>query len=332
VAIGLSTACSGGASNALTAASPVSPTTASPTIQGACRTIADNSGPLLLKNDLSGPDTFCLRFDGGSGELDCQGHDVQSISLSNVHGLTIRNCRMRTLSETRSSDVTFTGNVVTADSRKTTGAVVRLSDGSGNRIIQNTLDGGWRGQPSPLGGYPPGADDGILLENEGTTVIEDNTIANVWDCGIERTGNRTDSVAIRDNAITNAAECGIGSWFAAGWQNSLIAGNVVSNSGVFAEFFYSTTQNKGVDHITLRDNVFEGNRFENPSRGALPSVNVDYVSGIVRLPLDIANNVFRNNDFGSAIPAPRLAPAYGFVDGGSNICRQDAKSTLTCAR
>jgi hypothetical protein len=328
----VTTACSRGASNGQKAQSPFAPSSANLSVQGSCQTIVNNTGALLLKQDLSGPDTFCLRLVGGSGELNCQGHDVQGIDVSDVHGLTIRNCRMQGFSSTRSSDVTFVGNVLTADTRKTVGSVVRFAEGMNNRVIDNTIDGSWRGQKYPFGGYPPGADDGIIIENDANLAIEGNTIRNVWDCGIERLGNSTDPITIRNNDITNAAECGLGGWFSAGWRDSIIADNTVSNSGAFARIYFSATQNKGIDHITFRNNVFENNRFQYPSSMGVPSVNIDYVTGTARLPLDIGNNIFRNNNFGGDIVAPRLAPAFGFVDGGENICRQDGTSSLTCVR
>jgi hypothetical protein len=239
---------------------------------------------------------------------------------------------MRSLNAMQSTDVTVANNVITADTHKTVAGVVRFADGSNNRIIQNTIEGGWAGQPYPLGGYPPGADDGILIDNTGNLLIEANTIRNVWDCGIERLGNRTDAVTIRNNDIANAGECGIGGWFAAGWQDSLITDNTVSTSDKFGEFYYSAQQNRGVDHITFRNNVFENNHFINTLNHAMPSVTIDYVTGTSRFPIDIGNNIFRNNDFGGDILAPRLAPQFGFVDGGDNVCRQDGKSNLTCVR
>jgi parallel beta helix pectate lyase-like protein len=327
-----STACSRSASTPHNAGSPLAPSATALTAQASCQTIEGNTGALGLKQDLSGPDASCLRLIGGSGELDCMGHDVQSLELTDVHGMTVRNCRMRGVLSTRSTGITLTNNIMTADTRKTVGTVVRFSEGNDNRIIQNTIDGSWRGQPYPAGGYPPGADDGIVIENDANLVIEGNAIRNVWDCGIERLGNRTDPVTIRNNDISNAAECGIGGWFSAGWQDSLIVDNTVSTSGAFAEIYFSPNQNRGVDHITFRNNVFENNRFLNPLGHMTASVNIDYITGTSRLPLDIGNNIFRNNDFGSDISAPRLAPAFGFVDGGANVCRQDAKSALACVR
>jgi hypothetical protein len=332
LALCVTTACSQGASSSQRAQSPFAPSSASLAVQGSCQTIVNNTGALALKQNLSGADTYCLRLVGGSGELDCLGHDVQGIDLSDVQGMTIRNCRMRGMQSTRSTDVTLTGNIITADTRKTVGAVVRFTEGSNNRIVQNAIDGSWAGQPFPPGGYPPGADDGIVIENDGNLVIEGNAIRNVWDCGIERLGNRTDPITIRQNDIANAGECGLGGWFAAGWQDSLVVDNTVSNSGQFAEIYYSPSQNRGVDHITFRNNVFENNVFRNPSSHGMPSVSIDYVTGTARFPLDIGNNIFRNNDFGGNVLAPRLAPASGFVDGGENICHQDGKSTLTCVR
>src|SRR5262245_39404730 len=332
IALCLSTGCSRGSADVKQAASPLAPSVSGLAVQGSCRTIADNSGTLLLKQDLSGFDSFCLRFVGGSGELNCQGHDVQGIDVSDVHGLTIRNCRMRGFSSTRSTDVMLVDNVLIAETQNTVGTVVRFSEGSNNRIVQNTIDGSWRGQKYPFGGYPPGADDGILFENDANLLIEGNVIRNVWDCGIERLGNRTDPITIRNNNIVNAADCGIGSWFSAGWQDSVIVDNTVTSSGSFAHIYFSSTQNRGVDHITFRNNVFANNRFHYPSSMGVPSVNIDYLTAATRLPMDIGNNVFRNNDFGGDILAPRLAPAGGFVDGGANVCRQDVKSARSCVR
>lgn len=324
--------CARSASNAQRAESPFVPSGANLSVSSACQTIVNNTGTLALKQDLSGADPYCLKLAGGSGELDCLGHDVQGLELTDVQNLTIRNCRMRLVIATRTTGVTLANSVITADPYRTLDAVVHFLDGSNNRIVQNTIDGSWAGQRHPLGGYPPGADDGIAIENEGNLLIEGNTIRNVWDCGIERLGNRTDPVTIRSNDISNAAECGIGSWFAAGWQDSLIMDNTVSTSGKFGEFYYSPTQNRGVDHIAFRNNVFENNRFNNQLDRALPSVSIDYVTGTSRFPIDIGNNIFRNNDFGGDLLAPRLAPAFGFVDGGENVCRQDGKSSLACVR
>jgi hypothetical protein len=332
LALCFTAACSRGASNSPQAISPVAPSVTGLAVQGSCQTIVDNTGTLLLKQDLSGFDNFCLRFVGGSGELNCLDHDVQGIDVTDVHGLTIRNCRMQGFSSTRSSDVTLVGNVLTSDSRKTVATVVRFAEGMNNRVIDNTIDGSWRGQKYPFGGYPPGADDGIVIENDANLLIEGNTIRNIWDCGIERLGNRTDPITIRNNDITNAAECGLGGWFSAGWRDSIIADNTVSNSGAFARIYFSATQNRGVDHITFRNNVFENNRFQYPSSMGVPSVSIDYATATARFPIDIGNNIFRNNDFGSDIPAPRLAPAGGFVDGGENVCHQDVKSALSCVR
>src|SRR4029453_3858061 len=210
------TGCSRAASDPPKATSPVAPSSAGLGAQGSCQTIVDNTGTLLLKQDLSGFYPSCLRLGGGSGELNCQGPDVQGIDVSDVHGLTIRNCRMQGFSSTRSNNVTLVGNVLTADTRKTVGTVVRFAEGTDNRVIENTIDGSWRGQKYPFGGYPPGADDGVIIENDANLLIERNAIRNVWDCGIERLGNRTDPITIRKNDITNAAECAIAGWFLAG--------------------------------------------------------------------------------------------------------------------
>jgi len=289
---------------------------------------------LRLKQDLAGPDP-CLVFLGGSGELDCQGHAVQGIRLSDTHDFSIRNCRTPSITATHSTQLTLSDNIIVADRQKTIGAAVWLADGQSNPVVQNTIDGGWHGEPwGAGGGYPPGADDGVVMDNEANTVIDGNTIRNVWDCGIERLGNRTDSVTVRNNTINNAAECAIGSWFAAGWRDSVFAGNSVSNTGLLIDFYFSPNQNHGVDHLTLRNNVFENNRFVNPSNRNSPSLRIDFGTSSSRsgMPVDVGNNIFRDNDFGADVMAPLLLPTFGFIDAGGNVCRGNGASTLTCAR
>src|SRR5215467_8564784 len=179
LALCLSSACAR-SSNSQRTGSPLAPSTANLSAQGSCQTITNNTGTLALKQDLSGADPYCLKLAGGSGELDCMGHDIQGLELSNVRGFTIHNCRMRGLNAMQSTDVTVSNNVITADTHKTVGAVVQFTNGSNNRIVQNTIDGSWAGQAYPAGGFPPGADDGIVIENDANLLIEGNTIRNNW--------------------------------------------------------------------------------------------------------------------------------------------------------
>jgi hypothetical protein len=315
------------------AESPFSPSSANPAIASSCRTILNNTDSVRLKQDLSGPDP-CLVFLSGTGELDCEGHAVQGLRVSDMHDFSIRNCHTTSITATQSTQLTIVDNVVVADRQKTIGAGVWLANGHNNRVLQNTIDGGWHGEPwAAGGGYPPGADDGVVLDNEVNTVIQGNTIRNVWDCGIERLGNKTDSITIRNNTISNAAECGIGSWFAAGWRDSVFAGNTVTNSAVMVDFYFSPNQNRGVDHLTLRNNLFENNRFVNPSNPNSPSLRIDFGASALKLglPVDVGNNIIRDNDFGADVAAPMLLPTLGFVDAGGNVCRVDGRSALSCA-
>src|SRR5207248_1558095 len=102
-------------------------------------------------------------FLGGTGELDCAGHAVSGIRLSGMHDFSVRNCRTTSIMATRSTDLTIADNVVVADRQKTIGASVWLADGANNRVFDNVIDGGWHGEPPAAGGgYPPGADDGVV--------------------------------------------------------------------------------------------------------------------------------------------------------------------------
>jgi hypothetical protein len=120
-------------------------------------------------------------------------------------------------------------------------------DGANNQATYNSLDGlgtvvlngGYVGGPAEQGG---GADDGIVLWNQQDSIVDHNTIINVFDTGVEGVGTIT-SVQITNNLIMGASESAIGGWWdsqkqAYGFQmtGSTIANNSSANVGSLLMF------------------------------------------------------------------------------------------------
>jgi hypothetical protein len=181
-------------------------------------------GPFTVGANLSSQTISCLSFSGNtSAQLNCQGHDVASISLAGVRGFAIRNCVMhgtaalpsgsesgalQNLTVTSSSGVTVDSSDVLgvillqacqgctlsnsrfayppagfATSSGGIAAEVFFEGGQGNQIIQNTIDGGWNGSRAAYG--TQGCDDGVGMSNDAGLLIQGNSIQNVYDAGIE---------------------------------------------------------------------------------------------------------------------------------------------------
>ena len=79
--------------------------------------------------------------------------------------------------------------------------------GSNNTIINNDINGRSPGVHTPK----VGADDGIILGDEDRDIVTQNTIYNIWDCGVETLG-LISNTTISNNSIKNAGVCGIGGW------------------------------------------------------------------------------------------------------------------------
>lgn len=230
---------------------------------------------------------------------------------------------------------------------KATGLVV-LMYGSQNRILGNLLDGG---SPGVLDYKYQGADDGIALFDESATLIQGNTIRNVFDCGVEWIGTITSNV-IDGNTISNAGYCGVGGWYWLGLIGSTVSNNTMSNLphmfwiyrnyGLRGAGFIQAPANAipADSGVYFKDNLFSGNRYTGPVRaggggGALQLTdNLGYLFGApgnirpgttepTAADFHISNNVFKNNDFTRAQLGPSFGgrPNNGFVtDGGGNIC------------
>jgi len=286
--------------------------------------------------------------------LDCQGHDASSIELFDVGGGAVRNCLMHgtaAMADGVLQNLSVEGSShVTVDSSNVMGQVsvsvcqsctfssdtfaypadgfnpsdgdisceLCLEGGQSNTVVQSTVDGG----------SGDGIDDAILLVNEGNSVLEGNTIRNVFDAGIESSVSTGPVTAtIQGNTISNAGFTGIGGYYIPGWQNSVFSGNTVSNTPDLLLFIAPPAATTSVTMMTLVNNQITNNVLVNPitavaAGGQLePSIVINYVGNPEESrPYTVTGNVLRNNNLGTSTPGPMLSPASGFIDGGGNIC------------
>ena len=91
-----------------------------------------------------------------------------------------------------------------------------------------------------------GFDDGIVLGletdisiGESQDLVQNNTISNMYDCGIEGVGLVKNNT-ISNNKIDNTGYCGIGAWYSSSWQGNIISDNTVNNSPSLLTFFFAT--------------------------------------------------------------------------------------------
>jgi hypothetical protein len=288
----------------------------------------------------------------------------RGLEMESVSGVSIRNNRISSVSinfqssvERTGSGLVFTDNVVLyhlqqkgmnnsviANNRfefleeGIIPALVLTNGGTGTRIVGNFMDGRWDGRPESFARQ--GADDGVVLENETGAVVENNNIVNHWDCGIENVGY-VRSAVIRNNQIASALVCGIGGWYDSNWTDTLIEGNLVSQSGtLFA--FYRSDGGKRDDTLSFANNRFVRNKFvsfrpnvADVSKGQPSDIDFRLIPASVdRLKTRLEGNVMAGNDFGGTFGAPDLYPSSAFVDGGGNVCgvSGDKDFPLACGR
>jgi parallel beta-helix repeat protein len=280
-----------------------------------------------------------------------------SVNATNVdHIVFAHNTITGVYSERYADSGTISNNQISADPQKSAGAGIMTSISRHARVFENTIDGRWNGQLSQLG-----FDDGIIIGDVSDAVLENNTISNVWDSGIEWVGSVNDSI-IRDNNVTNAAIAAIGGWYWTSVSNVQFVRNKGTAVGrMFYIFRYYGLRPARSDEqaslpaeteVRFRDNVFDGNLVI-PKTGFSQQASTiavfnkmnytDSLSNIVGervIPdsaFNIGNNVFRNNDFGGANALP---PDFGsfdvvpgvVIDGGGNKCVNGWGPTypLTC--
>lgn len=249
-----------------------------------------------------------------------------------------------------SDSATLSNNVIASGTKSMSGSVVS-NFGVHTRIIGNTISGGWDGKASNgLMGARVGADDGIVISDETDVRVENNSIQNYWDCGIETLGFIQAST-FSGNRIVRAEFCGIGGWYYSSLLNNVFANNTVEKSGNLFQFnrvyglrlANTLGPNLQDTAVYFKDNVFEGNALLDPvsrtgmkdSAAQMPVYDKLGYNGVGPLPGEVepkstdfvlSNNVFRKNDF-NALQA--YAPYFGsnpvlpgvIVDGGGNKCQ-----------
>jgi hypothetical protein len=336
---------------ACNASSPLTPSSiggpASLGVIKQCQTISA-PGSYTLGADLSSIPSGCLTVSNVSDVvIDCGGHSIEStgpmpnggyaITANEVFRLSIRNCRVLgsiafnvvqdsdvtnshiagSYTQNNSSRVRFSGNSVTFDPAKPTASgIVSLYSGSSNTVSGNQVDGVWDGNLSTWG--KQGADDGIQLTNESGDVVQDNTIRNVYDAGIEGIGVLNNTL-IATNVITNIGYAGIGSYHGTNWTSNVVRGNQVSQSPSLACIeFTDNQQSAQINTAIFQNNLFEGNIFSGqtarpPSFGsALPPALLISLDPPAAFPVIVGNNVIRNNVLGQVGAEMRLFPPSAF--------------------
>lgn len=229
--------------------------------------------------------------------------------------------------------------------------------GSGTQVLRNTMKGGWNGHDQA------GIDDAIILWDEHGDIVDGNSIADTYDCGIETLGLIADTV-ISNNNIHHSFACGIGGWYWSSWRGNRISGNAVDDTlQLFDLSRFGGLRPAGFDPegrmpadtvVEFHDNVFERNTFANPTSN-LPSSSIPLYSGMLyrsstapfqqvagtRDPgpndWNLSHNTFTANGFGSATPAPSFGNKEvpgAVVDGGGNLCGapQTTPYPLACGR
>jgi parallel beta-helix repeat protein len=268
----------------------------------------------VLANDLVGtPSQNCLIIDTDNVRLDCANHAItSSIFVYHHNNITVSNCRIGD----GGIDVATGSNIVIDRNVFYSLGTIALGNGSRNQITSNMIDGGYHGHNgSGQGGDAPGQDDGIVLGNQDHDVVQDNTIMNVFDAGIEGVDAVTNTV-IANNTVTNAILAGIGSYHCTHWASNTVNGNRVSSGQFLIDIFLS------VDALCAQpppsgefvDNQITNNVFRDPL-GEL-ATTIDFSTSSTASM--VSNNLIQGNDFGPQ--HVRLSPITGFINGGGNVC------------
>ena len=334
----LSTRCGGGPTQPTTAPTQTTTPVSSETFHvSACQSL-DAPGTYALSGDVhaASEQATCIGIHQSSVTLDCGQHSVNGLleigpNLSNV---TVQNCGLSVISATvGSTNLTITnshigwsvwvrgshGTIITNNEiviRSDRPAAVILDGGTNNQVVGNRIDGGYHGSDisGTNAGNAPAADDGILVANEDGDHIQDNTIANAWDAGIEGVSVVSNTV-ISGNTIVNAVFAGIASYHCTSWRNDTVDGNAISQSRFALLFKFDTDQcgfypPSGPGYFT--DNSFTGNRLESAFNDSPYGVLFALTA------VQAIGNVLKGNDF-RAGPVS-VAPIPGFADGGGNVC------------
>ncbi len=282
------------------------------------------------------------------GKISSSHIEYQSIHISQSKNIQITDNTFNTsdivLDKSQNSEISNNEFTVSKESkrfiRRFLNAFINSMGGSGNKIINNIMDG----QSDGLFKNLLGMDDGIVLGSESDVSIEENRsliqnnrISNVFDCGIETVGLVTNST-ISHNQVDNAGVCGIGGWWSNSWQNNIVLENIANKTPALFSFSYKLRSPfNHPSQVFFTDNSFTGNRITNqkidPAEVAYgyqaEPVVIDYAA-VSYYPTDPnsdnyivlvrSNNLFAGNDLGT-FTSPRFNPGGMIVDGGRNICK-----------
>jgi Right handed beta helix region/Bacterial Ig-like domain len=298
-------------------------------------------GSYVLDSDLA-----CLALSQVAAVgVNCAGHRVGPVTLSNVSDIGIGNCLIvGNVNVTNSNTVTITDSTLTS-------GFVHVSTGTNVQIVRDTittpgvggaavvLDSGMNNgvrDVTLVGGYDDGSakvgtDDGILIQNETGDVIEGNSISGFFDMGVEGVDAVT-NVTIAGNRFSDVGVTAVGSYWCANWTGNVIRDNRVSVAPSVAQVGYQTSAaHCGTPYP---DAAFSGNQF-------IGNVLRDQAKGIfqgpprasmrIQMSGPVAGNLVQDNDFAS-YDGPNLVPLSGFIDGGGNICgpQNPAISNFPC--
>jgi len=298
----------------------------------ACTNIA-SPGHYVVDRDIP-TGSPCFTISNVSGvQLDCLGHFMRAIVLDHASHTTVANCMVEAnikmtsvddvtvsgstitngiLWAVQSTNVVFTGNTLRSTSTGL-GELIALDSGSNNRVMHNTLTGGYDGGRTNVG-----TDDGIVIFNESGDVVEDNSISNFYDAGIEGVGALL-GTRLTNNTMANLGVAGIASYWCTAWTNNSVQGNNVTSAPALAQIFYDTGPKcfGPIVPAAFSGNQFVANVFRNQVVGTGASSRRAGMS--ITMPGTVAGNLIQGNDLGTA-NGPYLTPLDGFIDGGGNIC------------
>jgi hypothetical protein len=311
-------------------------------------------GSYTLGADLPPAGGACVLISNVSAvQLDCRGHMASALLIANASAVTISNCSVPTsvtvtaattvmvtnssfagLAAINVASLTATNSVFSASAYPVqvangtnvvlshdtvtsagAGAAVILRGGSNNQVTHTSIAGGYDGSNAAVG-----TDDGILLENEIGDVIQENTISNVYDMGVEGVGI-VQNVTLANNTFSNIGVAGMGSYWCTSWSGDILRGNTVSMAPLLVLVQYearSSNCGSTMPPALFTGNQFIANVFRNPAQGWTPSATPVARLSIV-MPGMVSGNVLQGNDFATT-DGPYLSPLGGFTDGGGNIC------------
>jgi hypothetical protein len=280
------------------------------------------------------------------------------MALSNLNGFTIRNCTVNPGAFTVGLQIdtstggllshnTFTGqaivnlnstNATTVDTNAFLPGIYQQAGSTGNTVTNNRF-GGITQNVCCLVNSASGAsnmiasntidgqgavDDGIVVQWESKDHVDNNNVANVYDCGIETLGLIQTST-FSGNMISNAKTCAIGGWFNASWLGDTANGNQSTNSGPLFEFYRINALAGNETAVYFQNNTFSNNTVVSLFNTPFP-VYIDMAPADAQPPLPasefvLGNNRFTNNTFGTfeSYP-PFILPVSMVVDGGGNQC------------